>query len=169
MRTRVTCGYDRTRVQSAAREGRCPRLYYQGSGVTWSVAVRAGRCPRTPPGAQRRRSGAQRRTFTPFALPPSLNRMDMRCADLHADSGHRGPNGQVTPERTSGVNPRASWCSVAACGTGRQASAVRPPPRPYPALTATSLSASELALSAPAPASPAARRSRRRRGGCEGE
>ena len=27
---------------------------------------------RTPPGAQRRRSGAQRRTFTPFALLPCL-------------------------------------------------------------------------------------------------
>jgi hypothetical protein len=26
MRTSVMCGYDRTRVQSVAREGRCPKL-----------------------------------------------------------------------------------------------------------------------------------------------
>ena len=42
------------------------------------MSVRAGRCPRTTPsrwGAaapQRGMSGAQRRTFTPFALPPLL-------------------------------------------------------------------------------------------------
>ena len=48
---------------------------------------------------------------TGVSLPATLHH-NMRSADTRY---RRPPNGLVTPERTSVVKPRASWCSVAAC------------------------------------------------------